>query len=78
MSRSRKKTPICGNTTAASEKSSKASAHRRLRHHVAMVLRKDAEVEILPHENELSDPWLMDKDGKGVFNPTDFPKLMRK
>jgi hypothetical protein len=56
----------------------KAEAHRRIRREVGEVLRKDPCAEILPHERELSDPWDMDKDGKGRFDPQAFPKLMRK
>lgn len=78
MSRSRRKTPICGHTTAVSEKADKASNHRRIRRQVSVVLRNDAEAEVLPHDKELSSPWLMSKDGKGYFNSEKFPELMRK
>jgi hypothetical protein len=78
MIRSRRKTAICAHTTSASEKADKAEAHRRIRREVGEVLRKDPGAERLPHERELSDPWDMDKDGIGRFDPQAFPKLMRK
>lgn len=78
MSRSKKRTPVNGHTTAPSEKEDKVSAHRRVRHHVGMVLRKDPDAETLPHEKELSSPWLMAKDGKQRFDPDEFPEEMRK
>ena len=78
MSRSRRKTPSSGYTTSESEKADKAEAHRRIRREVGEILRKDPEAELLPHDRELSDPWDMDKDGKGRFDPQAFPKLMRK
>lgn len=64
MTRSRKKTPIVGVSTAESEKSDKLLAHRRERKKVRDVLRVEAEPDILPHTHEVSDPWVMAKDGK--------------
>jgi len=78
MTRSRRKTPICGITTSESEKADKAEAHRRIRRAVGEILRKNPDADILPHERELSDPRDMDKDGKGRFDPHAFPKAMRK
>lgn len=78
MSRSKRKTPVCGFTTCESEKWDKAVAHRRIRRSVAVALRVDAALEVLPHEKGLSNPWLMGKDGKQRFDPIECRKLMRK
>lgn len=69
MSRSRKKTPIAGITTAASEKAEKQANHRRERRRIRQVLAVEPEPDILPHTRELSDPWAMAKDGK-VYRPS--------
>lgn len=78
MSHSKRKTPVRGVTTCESEKSDKAAAHRRIRRSVAVALHVDATAEVLPHEKELSNPWLMGKDGKHRFDPIEWRKLMRK
>jgi hypothetical protein len=76
MSRSRRKNPIHGITSAASEKSDKAASHRKIRHAARVAVVKGAPV--LPQEKELTNPWSMAKDGKSVFDPAANPKLMRK
>ena len=76
MSRSQRKTPIRGITSADSEKSDKAAGHRKVRRAVRVAIEQEAPV--LPHENELTNPWSMAKDGKMRFNPAASPKLMRK
>jgi hypothetical protein len=78
MARSKRKTPIRGITTAPSEKQDKQSAHRRYRRTVKTVLQQVPEAELFPHVRELSDPWSMGKDGKVRFDPTKYPKDMRK
>jgi hypothetical protein len=78
MSRSAKKTPVKGNTSSRSEKRDKQAASRRLRREVARAIEADPETEVLPHTREVSDPWLMDKDGKRRFDPKKHPKSMRK
>ena len=77
MSRSRRRTPVCGITTADSEKQDKRIANRKLRRKVRVAIRADAEVE-LPARREVSNPWCMDKDGKMRFDPARHPKYMRK
>jgi len=77
MSRSRRKTPICGITTAQSEKQDKRIANRRLRCRVRSALRGDPDA-LLPLLREVSDPWLMDKDGKMLLDPVRHPEIMRK
>lgn len=75
MSRSRKKTPIHGITGAPSEAWDKRQWHKRLRARERDRLITDPESEPT-HENEISTPWDMNKDGK-VYYPGD-KKLMRK
>lgn len=76
MSRSRRRTPIRGITSAESEKSDKQTSHRKLRR---AVRQRALEIDtLLPLERELTDPWSMAKDGKKPFNPARHPKLMRK
>ena len=78
MSRSRRKTPITGISAADSEKAEKAANHRRERRRVRQVLGAEPEADVLPHTRELSNPWLMSKDGKvyraGWKDPVDFRK----
>jgi len=78
MSRSRKKTPVHGITTASSEKQDKRLYNRRFRRVVKQLLRQNPECEVLPHLREYSNPWSMDKDGKVRFDPAKHPELMRK
>lgn len=62
MSRSRKKHPITGFTTADSDKSFKQQEHSRERAAIRDALRTDKEV--LPHPKGFGDPWDSEKDGK--------------
>jgi hypothetical protein len=78
MSRSKQKNPITGITTAASEKQDKRIANRRLRRRIKQLLGADPRADILPLEREVSNVWLMDKDGKTRFDPERHPDLMRK
>ena len=78
MSGSRKKTPISGITTAASEKHDKRLANRRLRRAVKQTLLTVDGLEVLPHRRELSSPWTMAKDGKHWFDAQRFPEQLRK
>jgi len=79
MSRSRRKTPICGITTAGSDKWFKVSTHRanraRLRFLLAHGDYENAEVD--PPYNDYNTP----KDGKQILSKETIkriPKLMRK
>lgn len=75
MSRSRKKKPIQGITTAASEKSDKQAANRKLRRIVKQEVKADQEV--ITKKREASDMWGFAKDGKQYKQaPTD--KELRK
>lgn len=75
MSRSRRKTPICGMTTARSEKKDKRFANRKERRRVRLAIPLDPDV--LPHKREISNVYTFDKDGKQyVRNPN--RKIMGK
>lgn len=78
MSRSRKKTPITGISLADSEKAEKQANHRRERRRVRQVLAAEPEAEVLPHTRELSNPWLMSKDGKVYRAAWKDPGALRK
>ena len=68
MSRSRRRTPIhswC--TKHKSEAWDKRWWHRALRRKVNQILAETYDDTQLPHFREVSDPWLMAKDGKGWF-----------
>jgi hypothetical protein len=76
MSRSCRKTPITGVTTAESEKAYKQQEHRRERAYVRDALRSGSEE--VPGSKEFGNPWSGDKDGKVLFDPREQPELMRK
>lgn len=78
MSRSRRRTPKKGITTARSEKQEKLQAHRRERRGVRVALAKGAEEHELPHRREISDPWKMAKDGKCYLGTKAEPRDLRK
>lgn len=78
MSRSRKKTPVAGMTTAVSEKQDKRLYNRRYRRVTKQMVHIEPAREVLPHLREYSDPWGMDKDGKHRFDPLKYPERMRK
>jgi hypothetical protein len=75
MSRSRRKVPIAGITTARSEASDKYHNHHKLRQRVKVAMRGEAEV--LPLMREVTNLWWMAKDGKRWFGDT-FLKVFRK
>lgn len=75
MAHSKRKTPICGNTTARSNKAFKTIEHRRARAATRAAIISDAEV--MPHDKETGSPWASPKDGKQWFGKR-HPKLMRK
>lgn len=81
MSRSFKRTPICGITTAVSEKQDKRLANRKLRSKTRSMLnvavKADSSGVLLPSIREVSNVWSFDKDGKQWLDrPTS--KDMRK
>ncbi|PTD20431.1 hypothetical protein [Sphingomonas fennica] len=73
MSRSRRKIPIAGVTTAASDKPFKQSEHGRERTAAKIALAKGDEPA---SRKAFGDPWRGEKDGK-AFRPDD-PSVYRK
>jgi len=78
VSRSRRKMPIHGVTTAESEKQEKRAYNRRYRHAVKQAVQSGDDETPLPIVREYSDPWAMGKDGKMLFDPAKHPAIMRK
>jgi len=79
MTRSFKKTPAGGNTCSDSEKQDKQLWYRSLRRKVKQLPAQ--ELETAPNVKEVSDPWLMDKDGKAHYSKKaiqNHPGLIRK
>jgi hypothetical protein len=86
MSRSIKRTPIVGHTTAETEKHDKRLANRCLRRRTRQVLRTKGEgapnqvvvgVGELPLMREVSNVYCFSKDGKQWLDDPD-PKDLRK
>jgi len=80
LSKSYRKHPFCGMTTAESEKKDKQLAHRRERRIVRQILGSDPLRPVLPHRREVSNVWSFDKDGKqrlSIDSPY-FEQIMRK
>jgi len=75
MSRSKKKSPAAGVTTAASDKEDKTRAHQRTRRAAKQALRAGA--EDCPDRKATEPVWSYAKDGKTWFGPGR-PELMRK
>ena len=70
MGKSKRKTNICGNTCCDSEKKDKKIYNKILRRRTKQILKHSddvAEVQ-LPIKKDVSDTWLMGKDGKQRFN----------
>jgi hypothetical protein len=78
MSRSRKKQPIRGITSADSEKSEKQAAHRNERRKVHQSLSTEQPSEVLPLTRELSNVCMMSKDGKVYLGAKVRPRDLRK
>ncbi|MFT4504616.1 hypothetical protein [Caballeronia sp. 15711] len=78
MSRSKRKVPIIGVTTAETEASEKAKWHRRHRREERVRLKSDVEDYVARSHQEHSDPWTMDKDGKKYWGTALGSKHMRK
>ncbi|BBU58440.1 hypothetical protein KU6B_47050 [Mameliella alba] len=76
MSRSYRKTPICGMTTAASDKVFKKTEHKRARR--AMNARDLTLDDDAPVSKEFGNPWGAPKDGKQWIDARRFPEIMRK
>lgn len=78
MSRSRRKTPVCGITTAKSERWDKTFWHRAFRVAQRIALGRGDEVLPLPKEIEYGTCGWGEKDGKQSFDPEEWPQIMRK
>lgn len=75
MSRSKRKTPVFGITTARTEKQDKRMANRKLRRKTRV------DPENAPALREVSDVWGFAKDGKKFMpstSPSFKPRMMRK
>lgn len=75
MSRSYRKTPIRGITTATSDKAFKKAEHKRARRALSAC---DLETDEAPAGKQYGNPWDAPKDGKQWIDPTRFPEIMRK
>lgn len=81
MSRSNRRTPVTGITTAPSEKRDKQLAHRRLRTFNRAQLTADHDDTALMDDRIAGNPWSAAKDGKRWWSRQDIaemPELMRK
>jgi hypothetical protein len=78
MSRSKRRTPVRGITSARSEKQDKRLYNRRYRRVCKQALYADPTRELLPLLREYSNVGAMDKDGKFWFDPRERPVLLRK
>lgn len=75
MSRSRRKNPIIGITTAETEKKNKLEANRRLRRLNRIKIHKgDFELFQL---REISNVWMFDKDGKQYLKKPYWKDIMK-
>lgn len=75
MSRSYRKTPICGMTTKASDRPFKKAEHKRERRAVNA---RDLTLDEPPAGKEFGNPWGAPKDGKQWINAKIWPQIMRK
>lgn len=78
MSRSRRKTPIIGNTSAETDHPWKQRAARRLRHRVKQQLEQYLECDRFPGRRwDLDSCWSSEKDGKHYWMDAE-EKWLRK
>lgn len=75
MSRSYRKTPICGMTKKESDKLFKKAAHKQARRAEHA---RDLTVNEPPTEKEYGNPCGGPKVGKQWINAKDWPQIMRK
>lgn len=80
MSRSRRKFPIIGNSSAVSEKKDKQVCNKRLRKAIKLTLNNyNYDDSVFMIQDEALDKWLMSKDGKHYCKRPDFiDKILRK
>lgn len=77
MSKSRRKSPFMGITTARSEKGDKQAAHRLERRIVKIILHRGEDGDNLPDRRTISNVYTWAKDGKQQIAPDD-ERSMRK
>ena len=78
MSRSRRKTPISGITTADSDHPWKKMTARKVRHRVKQHLNATLDGDRFAGKRwDLVNPWSSEKDGKHFWHNAD-PRMMRK
>ena len=77
MGKSRKHTKIFGNTCSDSEKRDKTIHHRRMRRKIKDQIQKGEFDEPFPVDEEVSDVYNWDKDGKSWFGEAE-EKDLRK
>lgn len=77
MSRSHRKTPICGHTTAETEKQDKRIANRSFRRTVRQQLGSRHPDAVISNIRAVSNVWSFDKDGKQFLHKPS-KKDMRK
>ena len=72
MTRSHKKSPVTGWSLCKSEASCKKIWHRKWRRgektNLINSFKKDIELHITLHYRDISNPWLMGKDGKQILS----------
>ena len=78
MSRSKRKSPFGGNTTAVTEKQDKQIANRAERRINKQLIADNDSSSMLMSKREVSNVWSFGKDGKSRFDPFQYPKSMRK
>jgi len=76
MSRSYRKTPVFGNTSAESDKPGRTKDHRRYRHYYKDMIRHENYDDIEP-PNFKEEPWGWPKDGRHYWHDAT-EKDMRK
>ena len=79
MSRSKRKTPKTGLTTAESEKKDKVFAPRKFRRAIKVKIKSNEEPPV--NLNEVSDIWNFAKDTKKYYDKEDqrnYPQALRK
>ena len=70
MSKSKRKTNVLGVTCCKSEKKDKKIYNKTLRRKTKQIIKDSDDMENmqLPIKKDVSDPWLMGKDGKQRFD----------
>ena len=77
MSRSRRKSPFTGITSAPSDKRDKAASSSAYRHALKQAIALAPETPP-PTVRQITDPRSLAKEGKSRFDPAEVPRLMRK